>query len=147
MGLIDFVKNAGAKVFGYETDAMEQERGLVKGSALENHVRSIGFDIEGLRVDFKDEIAAANSIYLLPPVFVPWFRKEYRQDPKRRYCFTSCPDRGGRALYCAAINVTSARWVCTSGGKRRVYPWYRPGMISSPYFCFAAKIFFSISCQ
>ncbi len=57
MGLIDFVKNAGAKVFGYETDAMEQDRERAKGKSLENHVRTFGIDVEGLRVDFDDEAA------------------------------------------------------------------------------------------
>ncbi len=48
MGLIDFFKNAGDKLFGRETDEEKQEK-LVK------HVKSLGLPVEGLSVSVDDE--------------------------------------------------------------------------------------------
>ena len=48
MGLIDFFKNAGDKLFGRETDEEKKEK-LVK------HVKSLGLPVDGLSISVKDE--------------------------------------------------------------------------------------------
>ena len=48
MGLIDFFKNAGDKLFGRETDEEKQEK-LIK------HVKSLGLPVEGLSISVDDE--------------------------------------------------------------------------------------------
>ncbi len=61
MGLIDFVKNAGAKVMGVETKAALQEREKTAenalAKALERHVQKIGVAIENLKIEFDNEVA------------------------------------------------------------------------------------------
>ncbi|NLD38231.1 MAG: peptidoglycan-binding protein LysM [Desulfatiglans sp.] len=61
MGLIDFVKNAGAKVMGVETKAVLQEREKIAenalAKALERHVQKTGVAIENLKIEFDDEVA------------------------------------------------------------------------------------------
>lgn len=49
MGLIDFMKNAGSKLFG--TD----EKPEVKKENLIKHVKSLGLPVEGLNVSVEDE--------------------------------------------------------------------------------------------
>ncbi|MGB3586315.1 MAG: peptidoglycan-binding protein LysM [Tunicatimonas sp.] len=48
MGLIDFFKNAGDKLFGRETDEEKQEK-------LMKHVKSLGLPVEGLSISVDDE--------------------------------------------------------------------------------------------
>lgn len=48
MGLIDFFKNAGDKLFGRETDEEKQEK-LIK------HVKSLGLPVDGLSINVDDE--------------------------------------------------------------------------------------------
>ncbi len=61
MGLIDFVKNAGAKVMGVETKAALQDREKTAenalAKALERHVQKIGVPVENLRIEFVNEVA------------------------------------------------------------------------------------------
>jgi nucleoid-associated protein YgaU len=67
MGIIDFVKSAGAKL-GLGDDEKEKERQFDeqlaerrKGNALMRHVMELGFDVERLRVDFDDGIATVTG--------------------------------------------------------------------------------------
>ena len=56
MGLIDFVKSAGEKLFGGE-EKVDQE-----GSAkLENYVRKMGLEIENLKVDVTGDVATVSG--------------------------------------------------------------------------------------
>ena len=48
MGLIDFFKNAGDKLFGRETDEEKKEK-LIK------HVRSLGLPVDGLNISVDDD--------------------------------------------------------------------------------------------
>lgn len=48
MGLIDFLKNAGEKIFGGESDEEKREK-------LINHVRDLGLPVQGLQVSVNDE--------------------------------------------------------------------------------------------
>lgn len=54
MGLIDFVVNAGQKLFGGEAKAAEAAAPAAKafdrGPVLENHVRQLGFEVDGLDI-------------------------------------------------------------------------------------------------
>ena len=53
MGLIDFVVNAGAKLFGRG----EEEAGEKKAEALTDVVKKMGLEIEDLRVDVQKQLA------------------------------------------------------------------------------------------
>lgn len=55
MGLIDFVMNAGEKLFGPKES--DQER----SAKLENQVRRMGLSVEMLRVDVKGELATVSG--------------------------------------------------------------------------------------
>ncbi|MGB3181512.1 MAG: peptidoglycan-binding protein LysM [Cyclobacteriaceae bacterium] len=48
MGLIDFLKNAGEKIFGGESDEEKRDK-------LVQHVKNLGLPIQGLRVGVDDE--------------------------------------------------------------------------------------------
>ena len=70
MGLIDFVKSAGAKLFGFAEEPkaegvdpakIKRDAEIAKASALEKQVRAHGLEIEGLRVDFRDSIATVRG--------------------------------------------------------------------------------------
>lgn len=54
MGLIDFFKNAGEKLFGRESDEEKKEK-LIK------HVRGLGLPIEGLSISVKDEVVTVKG--------------------------------------------------------------------------------------
>lgn len=58
MGLIDFVKGAGARLFGIgETEADKAKREQVKEEALVAQVRILGIAVEDLRIEVKDDVA------------------------------------------------------------------------------------------
>ena len=67
MGLIAFVKNAGAKLFGKKekvADAPElsqQELDAQKALELENLVRSLGLDIQDLYIEVNDDVATIHG--------------------------------------------------------------------------------------
>lgn len=50
MGLISFIKNAGAKVF-----KSEEKREAEKANLIMEHIRKFGFDVSGVRVTVDDE--------------------------------------------------------------------------------------------
>jgi nucleoid-associated protein YgaU len=56
MGLIDFVMNAGEKLFGPKGES-DQER----SAKLENHVRRMGIKVEGLKIDVVGDKATVNG--------------------------------------------------------------------------------------
>ena len=56
MGLIDFVMNAGEKLFG-GGEAADQER----AAKLENHVRKMGIEVEQLRIDVAKDVATVSG--------------------------------------------------------------------------------------
>ena len=56
MGLMDFVANAGAALFGGK-DEPDQER----SAKLENHVRIMGLDVKLLKIDVKGETATVSG--------------------------------------------------------------------------------------
>lgn len=65
MGLIDFVVNAGAKLFGRDEkpevkanpEVVKRQAETTKARALENLVRGLELQVEDLRVEFKDSTA------------------------------------------------------------------------------------------
>jgi len=71
MGLFSFIKNAGAKVFGIgKTDAEEaaeaaaeemREEALV-ARRLENTIRDLGLDVDGLNVHIDDDAATISGL-------------------------------------------------------------------------------------
>ena len=67
MGLFSFIKNAGAKVFGIgKTDAEEaaeemREEALV-ARRLENTIRDLGLDVDGLNVHIDDDAATVTGL-------------------------------------------------------------------------------------
>ena len=56
MGLIDFVMNAGDKLFGAKGES-DQER----SAKLENHVRKMGLKVEQLKIDVVGDKATVNG--------------------------------------------------------------------------------------
>lgn len=54
MGLIDFFKNAGEKIFGGESEEEKKEK-LVK------HVKSLGLPVEGLSIAVNDEVVTVKG--------------------------------------------------------------------------------------
>ena len=62
MGLIDFVKGAGAKVFGI--DAFKEEADAnrrAKEAALVAQVKTLGLKVEDLQIKFDDNIASVSG--------------------------------------------------------------------------------------
>ncbi len=58
MGLFDFVKEAGAKLFGIgETKAEKAEQAIVKADALVSQVKAFGLSVENLRIEVNDDVA------------------------------------------------------------------------------------------
>jgi nucleoid-associated protein YgaU len=58
MGLFDFVKAAGAKLFGIgETEADKAKQEQVKAETLVSQVKSFGLAVENLRIDVKEDVA------------------------------------------------------------------------------------------
>lgn len=58
MGLFDFVKEAGAKLFGIgETQAEKAQQEEVKAGALVSQVKAFGLPVENLRIDVKEDVA------------------------------------------------------------------------------------------
>ena len=65
MGLIDFVRSAGAKLFGAgeaaaapATDPAVQSK---RATALEEHVRSLGLGVEDLKIKVADDLAVVKG--------------------------------------------------------------------------------------
>ena len=56
MGLFDFVKDAGEKIFHTEAKAAEARTEMAQ--RLGSHVTAMGFEVEGLAVDFNDKDVA-----------------------------------------------------------------------------------------
>ncbi|MEM9674617.1 MAG: peptidoglycan-binding protein LysM [Bacteroidota bacterium] len=54
MGLIDFFKNAGEKLFGGESEEEKKEK-------LIQHVKSLGLPVEGLSVSVDDEVVTVKG--------------------------------------------------------------------------------------
>jgi nucleoid-associated protein YgaU len=71
MGLIDFVKNAGARIFGFGDDEPEVEKvdpavvkrqqEKAKAEALIKHVEAHGFEVENLTVYVNDTVATVHG--------------------------------------------------------------------------------------
>jgi nucleoid-associated protein YgaU len=58
MGLFDFVKGAGAKLFGRgESEADKAARERAKADALVSQVGTFGLAVENLRIEVKDDVA------------------------------------------------------------------------------------------
>ena len=54
MGLIDFFKNAGEKLFGRESDEEKKEK-------LLKHVKGLGLPVDGLSIIVKDEVVTVKG--------------------------------------------------------------------------------------
>jgi len=54
MGLIDFVRSAGEKLFGNE-----EKENAAKAAALARFVTKLGLPIQGLKIEVADEVATA----------------------------------------------------------------------------------------
>lgn len=62
MGLIDFVKEAGARVFGIgESKGDKTKREQEKAEALVAQVKALGIAVENLRIDVKDDVATVSG--------------------------------------------------------------------------------------
>lgn len=62
MGLIDFVKGAGAKIFGIESFKEEAEaKKRAKEAALVAQVKTLGLKVKDLEIGFADSIAAVSG--------------------------------------------------------------------------------------
>ncbi len=66
MGLIDFVKDAGKKIFGKgeekkETAAPKPATPQVSSTALVNHVRSMGLPVDGLHIDVNNDTVVVDG--------------------------------------------------------------------------------------
>ncbi len=66
MGLIDFVKDAGKKLFGKEeekkeTAAPKPAARQVSSTALVNQVRSMGLSVEGLNIDVNNDTVVVDG--------------------------------------------------------------------------------------
>jgi nucleoid-associated protein YgaU len=63
MGLIDFVKDAGAKIgIGKKKDPRDEEiQEMMKAGRLRAHVLALGFDVENLNVAFDDGVATVSG--------------------------------------------------------------------------------------
>ncbi len=58
MGLFDFVKDAGARLFGIgESEADKAAREQAKADALVSQVKTFGLPVENLRVEVKEDVA------------------------------------------------------------------------------------------
>jgi len=60
MGLIDFIRNAGEKIFGGgEAAAATNDEAVLskRATALEDHVRGLGLAVEDLKIKVADEVA------------------------------------------------------------------------------------------
>ncbi len=61
MGLIDFVRSAGEKIFGTREAAAAptKEEGVLskRATALEDYVRTLGFQADGLKIKVADDVA------------------------------------------------------------------------------------------
>jgi len=58
MGLFDFVKEAGAKLFGIgDTQEEKAAQEQVKAEALVSQVKTFGLEVENLRIDVKEDVA------------------------------------------------------------------------------------------
>jgi nucleoid-associated protein YgaU len=65
MGLIDFVRNAGAKLFGRDEEPKEKvnpeevkrKADTAKAETLEKLVSGLGLEVEDLRIEFTDSVA------------------------------------------------------------------------------------------
>jgi nucleoid-associated protein YgaU len=56
MGLIDFVKEAGAKLFGGGGPSPEE-----KAAILQDNIAKLGLEVENLRVDVRDDVATISG--------------------------------------------------------------------------------------
>ena len=63
MGLIDFVKEAGAKVLGKEKDVTKTEdfRELRQGNLLMQHVLGLGLQVDDLKITYDDGVASVSG--------------------------------------------------------------------------------------
>lgn len=61
MGLIDFVRSAGEKIFGASAAAAgpAEDEGAVskRATALEEHVGKLGFQVDGLKIKVAEDVA------------------------------------------------------------------------------------------
>jgi nucleoid-associated protein YgaU len=55
MGLFDFVKDAGEKIFGRKESEAKSER--AKAEALTGQVQALGLKVDGLQIDYDDGVA------------------------------------------------------------------------------------------
>src|SRR5690606_29979090 len=57
-GLFDFVKEAGAKLFGIgETEAEREEQERAKINALVSQVKTFGLKVDDLKIDIEEDVA------------------------------------------------------------------------------------------
>ena len=61
MGLIDFVKDAGAKLFGKDTKAERAQKNQEAVQALSKVVTGMGMKVENLQISFDDGVATVRG--------------------------------------------------------------------------------------
>ena len=88
MGLLDFVKDAGAKLSG---KAKAEERAkeeafaeLRKGNTLMQHVIAMGLEIEGMKINYDDGVAAirGSRAFVIEQAYARRGGFEIRDDPR-----------------------------------------------------------------
>lgn len=60
MGMFDFIKDVGEKLFGKDEEEETLEE-RTKGDALRRHVMALGLKVENLRIDYDDGVATVTG--------------------------------------------------------------------------------------
>lgn len=64
MGIFDFVAEAGAKLLGKddkEEELREINKEMIFANKLKRHIMALGFEVENLKVEFDDGVAAVHG--------------------------------------------------------------------------------------
>lgn len=64
MGIFDFVKDAGAKLLGKDTEEeklIEKNKEMIFANKLKRHIMALGFEVENLKVEFDDGVATVHG--------------------------------------------------------------------------------------
>ena len=62
MGLFSFIKDAGAKVFGYKTSAEEaEEAAKTAATKIEETIKNLGLDVENLNISITGDVATVTG--------------------------------------------------------------------------------------
>jgi nucleoid-associated protein YgaU len=57
MGLFEFVKDAGSRLFGIETEAQKEQKEQARAEALVQQVRALDLEVEDLQIELEEDVA------------------------------------------------------------------------------------------